>query len=51
MEKVWETPDMSLERTIDSHIKAIRAKIREIDGDTEWILTHRGFGYSLAEEG
>ena len=49
MEKVWETPDMSLERTIDSHIKSIRAKIRDLDSDAEWIQTHRGFGYSLAE--
>jgi two-component system catabolic regulation response regulator CreB len=49
MEKVWETPDMSLERTIDSHVKSIRAKIRDIDPDNEWIQTHRGFGYSLAE--
>ena len=48
MEKVWEEPDMSLERTVDSHIKAIRAKIRAIDPDREWIETHRGFGYSLA---
>jgi two-component system, OmpR family, catabolic regulation response regulator CreB len=48
MEKVWEEPDMSLERTVDSHIKALRAKIRTIDSDREWIETHRGFGYSLA---
>jgi two-component system catabolic regulation response regulator CreB len=47
MEKVWEAPDMSLERTIDSHIKSIRAKIRSVDAATEWIVTHRGFGYSL----
>jgi two-component system catabolic regulation response regulator CreB len=47
MEKVWEAPDMSLERTIDSHIKSIRAKIRSVDPATDWIVTHRGFGYSL----
>jgi two-component system catabolic regulation response regulator CreB len=51
MEKVWEEPDMSLERTVDSHIKAIRAKIRALDPDREWIETHRGFGYSLATDG
>jgi len=50
MEKVWEEPDMSLERTVDSHIKAIRTKIRAFDPDTEWIETHRGFGYSLVAD-
>jgi two-component system catabolic regulation response regulator CreB len=50
MEKVWEAPDMSLERTVDSHVKAIRAKIRRLDTGTEWIETHRGFGYSLAAD-
>jgi len=49
MDKVWEEPDMSLERTVDSHVKAIRAKLRELDSDTEWIETHRGFGYSLRD--
>ena len=49
MEKVWEVPDMSLERTVDSHVKSIRAKIRALDASHDWIETHRGFGYSLAE--
>jgi two-component system catabolic regulation response regulator CreB len=49
MEKVWEEPDMSLERTVDSHVKAIRAKIRASGSELEWIATHRGFGYSLTE--
>jgi two-component system catabolic regulation response regulator CreB len=48
MEKVWEDPDMSLERTVDAHVKMIRAKLREIDPSKEWIKTHRGFGYSYA---
>lgn len=46
MDAIWEEPDMSLERTIDTHIKVIRAKIREIT-DEEIVLTHRGFGYSV----
>jgi two-component system catabolic regulation response regulator CreB len=33
-------------RNIDSHIKALRAKLREIAPDREPIQTHRGFGYS-----
>jgi two-component system catabolic regulation response regulator CreB len=50
MERVWEEPDMSLERTVDSHVKAIRAKIRAIDAARDWIETHRGFGYSIASD-
>jgi two-component system catabolic regulation response regulator CreB len=50
MQQVWEDPDMSLERTVDSHVKAIRAKIRAFDAARDWIETHRGFGYSLATD-
>lgn len=48
MEKVWQEPDMSLERTIDTHIKVIRAKIKNISDD-EVIQTHRGIGYSIKD--
>lgn len=47
MNKAWENPDMSLERTIDTHIKTIRRKLKNIRPDCEAIITHRGFGYSL----
>jgi two-component system catabolic regulation response regulator CreB len=49
MDKVWHEPDMSLERTIDTHIKVIRAKIKTIS-DEEIIQTHRGLGYSIKDE-
>ena len=48
MEKIWEDPDMSLERTVDTHIKVIRHRLKEFTKD-EYIITHRGFGYSLKE--
>lgn len=48
MEKVWQEPDMSLERTIDTHIKVIRGKIKEVS-DEEIIATHRGLGYSVKD--
>ena len=35
------------ERNIDSHIKSLRAKLRQVSADTEAIRTHRGLGYSL----
>lgn len=37
------------DRTIDAHIKGIRAKLRKIRPDIEAIETQRGFGYSLRE--
>lgn len=39
--------DAGYERNIDSHIKSLRAKLRMVDPDTQYIKTHRGFGYSL----
>lgn len=49
MDRVWQEPDMSLERTIDTHVKVIRAKLKKVS-DEEIIQTHRGLGYSLREE-
>lgn len=48
MDHVWHEPDMSLERTIDTHIKVIRAKLKSISDD-EIIQTHRGLGYSVKD--
>ena len=47
MNHAWEDPDMSLERTVDTHIKTIRRKLKSIRPDQDPIATHRGFGYSL----
>lgn len=47
MEQVWDSPDMSLERTVDTHVKTLRQKLRVFTPDEEWILTHRSVGYSL----
>lgn len=47
MQNVWESPETSLERAVDTHIKSIRAKLREINSDFEPIKTHRGLGYSI----
>ncbi len=50
MEMVWVEPDESFERTVDTHIKTIRAKLRAIDPRSDPITTHRGVGYSLRED-
>jgi two-component system catabolic regulation response regulator CreB len=49
MQLAWDSPEMSLERTVDTHVKTIRKKLREIAPDEELIITHRGIGYSLKE--
>jgi two-component system catabolic regulation response regulator CreB len=49
MEQAWEHPDVSLDRTVDAHIKQLRAKLRAIAPDSDPIQTHRGMGYSLKE--
>ncbi len=49
LDLLWETPEMSTERTVDSHIKNIRRKLREVDSSSEAIETHRGVGYALKE--
>jgi two-component system catabolic regulation response regulator CreB len=50
MEIVWEQPETSLARTVDAHIKNLRAKLRAIAPDEDPIVTHRGSGYSVREE-
>jgi two-component system catabolic regulation response regulator CreB len=49
MNRVWDEPSQSLERTVDAHIKNLRAKLRAIRPDVDPIVTHRGSGYSLRE--
>ncbi|MDI1361999.1 two-component system response regulator CreB [Methylotenera sp.] len=47
MDIVWVNAENTLERTVDAHIKTLRAKLRAVDTQTEAIITHRGMGYSL----
>ena len=47
LEHSWDAPDHRLERTIDSHIKSLRNKLRQVNPNTSPICTHRGMGYSL----
>jgi two-component system catabolic regulation response regulator CreB len=49
MQHVWDEPEASLDRTVDAHIKTIRAKLKAIAPTVEAIRTHRGEGYSLTE--
>lgn len=48
MDRVWGDALDSGDRTIDTHIKTLRAKLRMVDADgPDPIRTHRGLGYSL----
>lgn len=47
MNRVWEEPEASGERTVDAHVKTLRSKLREVDSTCECIVTHRGIGYSI----
>ena len=47
MDRVWSDAADTLERTVDAHVKSLRAKLRLIDAGADVILTHRGMGYSL----
>lgn len=40
--------DAGYERSIDSHIKSLRAKLRAVAASAEPIQTHRGLGYSYS---
>lgn len=50
MEMAWDDPGMSMDRTIDTHIKNIRSKLKQIRPDLDPIKTHRSIGYSLKED-
>lgn len=39
--------EASMERTVDTHIKSLRGKLKEISPDQDPLQTHRGVGYSL----
>ena len=43
----WGDDSESTDRTVDTHIKTLRAKLREVDPAREYISTHRGMGYCI----
>jgi two-component system, OmpR family, catabolic regulation response regulator CreB len=49
MEQAWDDPSAALDRTVDSHIKSLRAKLKAVREDCEPIETRRGEGYSVRE--
>lgn len=48
LEQAWDDPGSAMDRTIDAHIKSLRAKLRQHSEDAaETIQTRRGLGYTL----
>jgi two-component system catabolic regulation response regulator CreB len=47
---VWDDGSDSLDRTVDAHVKTVRAKLKAVAPTLEPIRTHRGVGYALAED-
>ena len=50
LELVWDDASESFDRTVDAHIKTLRAKLRAVAPEVEAIRTLRGTGYALNEE-
>ena len=49
LEHAWQDPGAVTDRTIDAHVKSIRAKLRAVRvGAEELIQTRRGLGYLLS---
>lgn len=46
----WEDPGAATDRTVDAHVKLVRAKLRVVAPADDPIVTHRGLGYSLREQ-
>lgn len=44
---VWGPAADSTDRTVDTHVKTLRAKLRDARPDLDLIVTHRGMGYSI----
>lgn len=47
LDRAWDDAPDSGERTVDTHVKTLRAKLRVLDPGSDPIRTHRGVGYSV----
>jgi two-component system, OmpR family, catabolic regulation response regulator CreB len=51
LDAAWGAEAESGDRTVDTHIKTLRAKLKTIRPDLDPIETHRGLGYSINTAG
>ena len=50
LDRVWGDDSESMDRTVDAHVKTLRAKMKAIAPGIDPIRTLRGSGYALAED-
>ncbi len=50
IERIWGDNFAITDRTVDSHVKALRRKVNEAGGDAQLIETVRGVGYRVSDE-
>ena len=50
MDLVWHDALDTVDRTVDTHIKTLRQKLRSINPALNPINTHRDLGYSITIE-
>lgn len=47
LNRAWDEPEMTTDRTVDAHIKSIRKKLKEVEPNVDPIRTVRGVGYAM----
>jgi two-component system catabolic regulation response regulator CreB len=47
MDEIWRDAPDTVDRTVDTHVKTLRAKLRALTPGVDPIQTHRGLGYSV----
>jgi two-component system catabolic regulation response regulator CreB len=47
MQRGWDSDADSGDRTVDTHVKTLRAKLRAAGAEPDPIRTHRGLGYAI----
>ena len=47
MDRGWDSDAESGDRTVDTHVKTLRAKLRAAGAEPDPIRTHRGLGYAI----
>lgn len=47
LDALGDAKEDNSERTVDSHIRSLRAKLRAVSAEDDPVQTHRGFGYRL----
>ena len=48
LDEVWGAASEATDRTVDTHVKTLRAKLRAVRPDLDPIETHRSMGYALS---